>query len=416
MRISVLIIFTSLLTFSAVNAQSSSAYSRYGLGDLDFGYSAKMLSIGDLGVTQLDPNHIILTNPASWSALTTTRAEFSLGYKGINISNSADKVFSSETEFKGFTFGFPVSSDYGIGVAMGLVPFTRVSYKSIQNYESSDPAISNYQVSYEGNGGLSKLFLGSSVKLPLGFFGGITLDYYFGNWNYYSNIIFNSSSSNINTNFDNNHRVTGFGSTFGIISPNLAEALNLSGFSDIRIGASVNYISDLNTDTLLTSTSISLVDTSAFSNTKISIPARINAGISFGFSDVYRVNLDYAYQPWSEFKLGGIENANLRNSQKFSTAFEYIPLRRAGMSLWEQMVWRAGLSYEETQYKFGSTGINQYSAFGGFSFPMGIDNTIDLGIEYGIRGTEENNLLKENFVKIYLGISFGELWYLRFEK
>ena len=200
------------------------------------------------------------------------------------------------------------------------------------------------------------------------------------------------------------------------ISPNFAEALNLSGFSEIRIGASVNYISDLNTDTLLTSTSISLVDTSAFSNTKISIPARINAGISFGFSEAYKVNLDYAYQPWGEFKLGGVENPNLRNSQKFSTAFEYIPLRRAGMSLWEQMVWRAGLSYEETQYKFGSTGINQYSAFGGFSFPMGIDNTIDLGIEYGIRGTEENNLLKENFVKIYLGISFGELWFLRFEK
>ena len=416
MRIIVFIIFSSALSISLVNAQSSSAYSRYGIGDLDYGYSAKMLSIGDLGVTQLDPDHIVITNPASWAALTRTRAEFSIGYKGTNISNSSSQFFSSETEFKGFTFGFPVSQVYGIGVAMGLVPFSRVSYSSVGTIQSSDPNIPSYQVSYEGSGGLSKLFIGSSVKLPFGFLGGATLDYYFGNLNYYSYINFDDNVTNINTSFDNDHRATGFGTTLGIISPNLKDAFGMNSFSDFRIGFSVNYISDLTTDTLLTSTSNTLVDTSAFSSTKMSIPIRLNGGISFVLSNMYKFNLEYEFQPWSDFKLGDVKSQNLRDAQKFSTAFEYVPIRKAGMSLWEQMVWRAGLSYEETQYKFNGQGINQYSVFGGFSFPMGIENTIDLGIEYGIRGTQDNNLLKENFIKMYLGISLGELWFLRFEK
>jgi hypothetical protein len=253
MRNLILLIFCLVFTTSVIKAQSSSTYSRYGIGDLDFGYSAKMLSIGDLGVTQLDPDHIITTNPASWAALGKTRTELSIGYKGISISNNIDKAFSSETEFKGFTFGFPVSSEYGIGMAMGLVPFSRVSYKSVKNFESTDPDIASYQVDYEGSGGLSKFFVGSSFKLPLDILAGATLDYYFGNLNYYSNITF-LSGSNISTSFNNNHRATGFGTTVGIISPNLANALNFESFSDIRFGFSVNYISNLNTDTLLTST------------------------------------------------------------------------------------------------------------------------------------------------------------------
>jgi len=47
---------------------------------------------------------------------------------------------------------------------------------------------------------------------------------------------------------------------------------------------------------------------------------------------------------------------------------------------------------------------------------MGADNSIDLGLQYALRGTKDNNLLQENFVKLYIGVSFGELWFLRYEK
>lgn len=411
-----LILLVLLVTVSFVKAQTGSAYSRYGIGNLDFGYSAKMLSIGGLGSAQLDPGHIITTNPASWSALDRTRLEMGIGYTGLNLTSNTDNYFTSETEFKGFTFGFPVSSKYGIGVAVGLVPYSTVSYKAVKKNLSTDPNIPDYNVTFEGKGGISKLFFGSSVDLPLGFVGGAALDYYFGNLRYFSDIQFTDNSTNLNTNYENNLRATGFGSTVGVISPNLASSFGINSLSDLRVGLSVNYISNLNTDTLLTATSISLIDTLSNYYTKISIPLRLNGGISFAFDQSYKVNLDYSYQAWGDYKLNDVKSDNLRNAQKLSGSFEYVPKRVLGMSLWEQIIWRGGLSFEQTQYKFNNTGINQFSVFGGFSFPMGVENSIDIGLQYAIRGTTDNNLLKENFVKIYLGISFGELWFLRYEK
>ncbi len=179
---------------------------------------------------------------------------------------------------------------------------------------------------------------------------------------------------------------------------------------------SVSYTADLNTDTLVTSTSSTLIDTIAEHSTTMRVPIRINSGISFVFNDSYRFNIDYVYQPWSEFRLNDLKDNNLRNAQRISTAFEYVPKRNAGMSILEQIIWRGGLSYEETQYKFNGKGIDQFSVFGGLTFPIGIDNSIDLGIQYAMRGTKENNLLQEKFVKLYIGISFGELWFLRYEK
>ncbi len=87
-----------------------------------------------------------------------------------------------------------------------------------------------------------------------------------------------------------------------------------------------------------------------------------------------------------------------------------------GMTTWEQIVWRFGLSYEQTQYIFNGQGINSYSAFGGFSYPLGVDNTIDFAVEYSNRGTTDFNLLNENSIRVYLGLSFGELWFLRADR
>ena len=405
-----------LLGIVTLNAQSSSVYTRYGIGDLEYGYSPRMIGIGDLGVSILDADHIIVTNPASWSVLNRTRVEFSFGYRGDLISDANQSKFTSETEFKGFTFGFPISRDFGIGAVIGLVPYSRVSYKAVQNLSYEDESLKSYKILYEGKGGLSKIFFGSSVGLPFGFSAGATIDYYFGNQSYLSTVEFEDNNSNINTIYENNRRTTGFGTTAGIISSNLAKDLNFNVFSDLRFGFSFNYIANLNTDTLYTSTSLFLVDTLAIAKTEMQVPTRFNSGISFVLGETYNISLDYMFQPMSKFSFDNKPEVNLRDANKFSAAFEYKPKRTIGMTTWEQIVWRMGLSYEQTQYTFNGTGINQFSTYAGFSYPLGVENTLDLAVEYSKKGTTENNLLSENSFKIYLGVSFGDLWFLRLDK
>ena len=173
-------------------AQSNSVYTRAGIGDLEYGYSAKMIGIGNIGTTQLDPDHLLVTNPASWSVLSKTRIEFALGYRGALISDDQQSNYTSETELKGVTFGIPISREYGVGAVIGLVPYSRISY-SAEKYYPKDDIIPAYKLFYEGKGGLSKIFIGSSFFLPLGFSAGDTLVYYFGNHDYSTTINFDDS-------------------------------------------------------------------------------------------------------------------------------------------------------------------------------------------------------------------------------
>ncbi len=413
MKFNIFIIF--ILFTSLVYSQSSSPYTRYGIGDLKYSFSTRQQGMGQLGVSLLDKSHISTTNPASWTAFNRTRIEFGLSYNGVSISNSSSSYYTAETEIEGFTFGFPVSSEYGIGIAAGLIPYSRISYKAVQNFQDPDTLISDYSINFEGKGGLSKLFIGSSYRLPFNFSVGATLDYYFGNLNYYSTLKF-KNDNNYFAEYNLSYRPTGFGTTVGFISSNLNEILKTEFFSEIRLGGSVNYISKLDTDTILTTTSSLLVDTIAQSRTKIEIPLRLNLGLSFIIGKNYLVTIDYSSQNFNNFKIAEMQNNQLRNAVKFSTGFEFIPTQQLGMSFWERVNWRFGLSYEQTPYYFKNTGINQYSVFSGLTFPLGIDNSIDIAVQYSMRGTTDNNLLKENFIKLNLGISFGELWFLSYEK
>jgi hypothetical protein len=404
------IVFIPSIAFS----QSNSVYTRAGIGDLEYGYSAKMIGIGNIGATQLDPDHLIVSNPASWSVLSRTRIEFGLGYRGTLLSDSQQENYTSETEFKGVTFGVPISREYGIGAVIGLVPYSRISY-SAEKYYPADDIIPSYNLFYEGTGGLSKIFLGSSFFLPFGFAGGVTLDYYFGNQNYATTIKFDDPTY-ISTKYENVRRSTGFGTTLGLISSNLAREFRIGGISDLRLGFSYSYVGDLDTDSLFTQTSLFLVDSITNTKAEMKIPARITAGISFAIEEEYNFALDFLFQPMSQYSFNGQPDGNLKDDIRYSTAFEYKPRRTLGMSTWEQIIWRFGLSYEQTQYTFNGTDINQFSVFGGMSYPFGPDNTIDLAIEYLNKGTNDNNLIHENAIKIYIGLSFGELWFLRYDK
>ena len=398
-----------------VNAQSTSTYTRYGVGDVLYSYSARSLSMGHSGSALINKDYVEVLNPASWSALSRTRIEFSFIYNGMLLSNGTESKYYGDGDFKGFTFAFPVSQENGIGVAMGLVPYSRLNYLIVQKDLDEGSSAGRYTATYEGKGGLSKLFIGGSVIAPADFIFGATFEYYFGNLKYNSKIEFDNTTV-FPSEYELRYGPTGFGTTLGLISPNLSGVFNSETITDARLSLSTNIISELNVDTSLITRSSSIIDSIGTGETKMEVPYRINAGLGVTFSEKYILVMDYYFQPWTEFKLNKIKQKNLKNSHKVSLGFEYRPKRQIGASYWEQIMLRAGLSFEKAQYTFNGNDIDQYSAFAGFSLPLSPENTFDFAFEYSMRGTTENNLLKENFFRFNLGISFGDIWFLRYEK
>jgi len=412
---SFLTLIIALVFCIQLSAQSTSTYTRYGVGDVYYSYSARSLSMGHSGSALINKDYVEILNPASWSALSRTRIEFSFVYNGMLLSNSTESKYYGDGEFKGFTFAFPVSQANGIGAAMGIVPYSRSNYLIVQKGVDEGSSVGSYTATYEGKGGLSKIFIGGSVNLPMEFVFGGTFEYYFGNLRYNSKIEFDNSQI-FPSQYELRYGPTGFGTTLGLISPNLAGVLNSESISEVRLSLSTNLISKLNVDTSLITRSSSIIDSIGSGETNMEVPYRINAGLGITLVEKYFFVLDYFFQPWTEFKLHNIKQKNLKDLHKISLGFEYRPKRQIGASYWEQIMLRAGLSFEKSQYTFNGNDIDQYSAFAGFSLPLSAENTFDFAFEYSMRGTTDNNLLKENFFRFNLGISFGDIWFLRYEK
>ncbi|MFO7447171.1 MAG: hypothetical protein R6W90_12450 [Ignavibacteriaceae bacterium] len=394
--------------------QSGSAYTRIGIGDIEYSYSARKLGIGQLGVSVSNNDLISIMNPAGLNRLTRTRIETGLNYSGLFLKSGNASTYYGEVEFSGFSFGFPISSDYGVGAALGILPYSNVSYEVLENIA---PTAENeaYNILYEGRGGLSKMFLAASYTLPFNLTIGASLDYYFGNLNYFSKTEFLNTQT-LNAEYKRTYSPRGLGSTLGIITPDIAGILNFENISDFRFGVVVSLAGELTTDTSFTSTSSLGIDTIAKGKSYINIPLRIAAGFSFILNKNFLFTFDYVYQGWSEYEMEGKKSSNLRDAMKLSGGFEFRPERELGASLWEQIIWRAGLSYEQTQYIIYGEGIDQLSVSGGFSFPLSLENTMDIGLQYAMRGTSDSNLYDENIIRLGVGLSLGEIWFVRQEK
>lgn len=407
-------IILSFLMCINLYASGGSIYSRYGLGDFYYSYSARRMGLGELGIASVDYDYINFVNPASVTKLRLTRVETGIIYHGNNISSKTNSVYYSQTIFTGFMLGFPIQRNYGISLTAGLVPFSNVDY-DIQNSDSNQ-TVGSYKISNSGKGGLSKALIGLSYKLPFNFSVGASFDYYFGKITYKTAIEFLNATEFRNGTFADNYSYHGIGFSIGIITNNLAQRLNLNKISDLKIGLTYSSNTILDADTLNSSTTIVGLDTISAGAIQAKLPFKLGVGVSLLWNKDFLFLADYLYQPFQNYTVNSRKINELKNLQKFSIGVEYRKSELKSLSFWEQVIVRGGLSYEKTQYHLNGRDIEMWSIYTGFSLPVGFDSYIDFAFQYGQRGTIESNLLKEKIYKFSVTLSLGELWFVKQER
>ncbi|MFA6979079.1 MAG: hypothetical protein WC209_07110 [Ignavibacteriaceae bacterium] len=404
----VLFVLFSLPLFAQVN----SPYSRYGIGDLEYSYSARRAGMGGLGVAMDDNAFISMLNPAAWHSINLTRVEFAAYFNGNFVKDQTQKSFYSGGYFSGFSFAFPVSKENGIAIALGLVPLSKVAYETKVQVINPVTQTEEYSFDYSGDGGLSKVYLGTSYTLPFDMSLGATLDYNFGTLAYHSNLNFPNSTTS-NSSFTSEYRIKGLGGTFGLISPNLNENLFKSDkIQDFRLGVAVSFISKMNADTSFTKIGAYVNDTLSQGITSMKIPPRVTIGASAKLNARTQLYVDYLFQNWADYSISGNANGNLQNVSKISLGIELKNSAQA-YSLSDLIIWRGGFSYGNSPYKINGTGINELSVSAGVSLPFSRENYLDLSLQYISRGSTDPGLLKENMIKLGASVSLGELWFVR---
>ncbi len=137
---------------------------------------------------------------------------------------------------------------------------------------------------------------------------------------------------------------------------------------------------------------------------------------------VWAIGLDFSYSNWSQYQ-SFVATDQLSDSYRIVLGGEIIPniLSRTG-SLLPHMIFRGGLHYEKTPYVVNTTNINDFGINFGVSLPLFKTGSaadpryLDLGFSFGQRGTINNNLIRENYLKATVNYTINSKWFQTYKR
>lgn len=421
--------FFTLLTLPVLSQTSiSSPYSRYGLGELNFGKSPLMSTMGGTSLGLRGKHMINYTNPASYSAFQTKTFLFdasALFYPRIlkNDEVSEQTLFASLNNLQ---FAFPLAEKWG--VSFGVFPYSNIGYNLKQEVAIDSIGIVNY--TYEGWGGLNTFYLGTGVEIIDGLSVGVNMNYFFGNIDRTRIADFDSIGF-LNTRLTNKVNISDVNFNFGLQyrirfnKTSVLDGMKVKEFSgyNLTIGVNGGNSSSLNAkESILaermtgSTTHSSALDTVEFikdKKTTVMMPLNIGGGLFFEKENRWMAGLDVNWQNWSEYSYQGIQDS-LKNSLRISVGGAFFPKEKPTSNMIKRSTFLLGAHYYNNYLELKNTPLTQYGISFGLSMPVRRTGTaLQISFELGKTGTTTNKLIEETYGKLKIGVSITEKWFYR---
>lgn len=421
-----LIVFASILSSLTTWAQDNTAspYSYYGLGEIKFKGTEDSRSMGGIGIVA-DSIHFNLLNPATYSKLKFST--FAIGSTSTfsNFESSTNSEKAQRTNLNYLTVGLPMKK---FGVSFGLMPYSAVGYKIVSNEINTNGTVETSddeerEKNYTGNGNINRVFIGTSYSFNKNLSVGINVNYNFGDVETeLVETIISPVELQLRTRERNNSNINGFSFNTGLyFSKNLSQNLKL--FSSFVYSPEATLISE-NSRSLATvfyninGTEIISLPTQDIpvDNQKMKIPAKYTFGSGIGADKKWFIGAEISFQENSKLKnrFKDISNSSFENSTRIALGGYYIPKYDSFSNYFSRVIYRAGFRYENTGLVLRNESINDYGMTFGLGLPVGLSK-INLGFEFGKRGTTTQNLIQENYFNLNIGLSLNDLWFRKRE-
>jgi hypothetical protein len=406
-----------LLTQVAVGQNNTnSPYTRFGYGEISDNNSGDQRAMGGVSIGSRSKNSINTVNPASYSAVDTMTFMFDIGTSLLasrfTNTNGSKTTINSNLEY--LTMQFPLSKS--VGFSAGLLPYSFSGYDfsksdSIQLIDNTNETI-YYSKQFNGKGGFSQVYSGLSVNLFNHIALGLNTYYMFGSYTNESSLYTSKSNDAIVQN--KSISISNFRFRYG------AQFFNtFAKKHDVTLGLIYEHKTKMNSTFTNVITGVS-VD-SIPNNFEFELPSMIGAGINYRYDKKLSVGLDYSLNMWRNTKYfwqpDSLKNAeNLNNRSKISIGMEYIP-NPFGRRYKDQIRYRAGFNMSDSY--FNVNGMKPAQNFGitfGIGLPVYNKNStsvsmLNASFEYGKIGTSE--LLREDYLKFTLNVTFSENWFFK---
>lgn len=407
-----------LLTIGAASAQENTAspYSYYGIGEVHFRGTVENRAMGGISMFS-DSIHVNLQNPAFYSHLKLTSFAVGGSYMTTRLKTNDESENARRATLDYLSVAFPAGKKAGFG--FGLMPYTAVGYKIRTRSQFEDIELVR---TYRGEGGLNKVFAAGSYRLSKSLTFGAEFQYYFGNIESTSE----AESANVlvgmqyGTREINESQAGGFGANFGLsYSKKITDKLTLSAAASFAPASEIRYSNERRLITFQRFTAGTVIvdtDTLTVGDSRIKIPNRLVIGGGIGEDKKWMVGTEVEFRDGSDlgnrFDLNG--DVRFSSSQRFSVGGYFIPQYNAFSNYLRRIVYRGGLRYETTGLVLNGKDIKDVSATVGFGFPLnGTFSNLNLGVEYGKRGTRDAGLVEENYLNFTIGLSFNDRWFVK---
>lgn len=433
-QITVFTVFILLASYSNAQSDLASPYTVFGPGMANYTQTVSQAGMGGAGVALFDPYKMNFSNPANQAYHLETIFETSGKGTHSTFSTNDGEFENQSFLLNNLSLSFPIKRGVW-GMSIGLQPYTTVGYDVLTTLPNPDLGIDPV-TKYTGDGGISQGYLSMGHK----FFNkvdsarnvrslalGATFNFNFGTVDNNRQLSFPGDVSSVGIRIEESTLLRDASFDLGMqYQTNIIKRTqDRNRYLKLLLGATYALGMDLNAQRSsyaynFTQSSLFPGDT-LYANERekgiIHVPTKYTIGMGLDYVTAqrrrYRLAIDYSSQNWSEYKEEfASENRQFQfqDSWRISTGFEYTPELGATEYL-RTVEYRLGFDYEKSNLNLRGTDINDLGMSFGLSLPLhhrrGLTkSTFHIAGKYGVQGTTDNNLIQENYFRIFVGFSF----------
>jgi hypothetical protein len=359
------------------------------------------LGRGGAGLALLDSTRLSLRNPALFHASRLTRFQTGFGATRSKVGDGAANETFSSSHLDAQAVGLPLLWQ-GLHAGLLFQPVTTMDYLSA--LRTTDALGREVVESLRGGGGLSRAGLNLSRALPGGWRAGAELGVVFGSVLEEWKLFYPASAPPYDSWVQRRRSLLGFQPRLGLhwqARPELA--LGLTG----TLPARADYTEDLE--------NLGNDVDAEVASSRMDLPGEAGLGLAWNRGG-WNWLLDLRLQDWSGVELP----AGSRQDSPLAVALGIeLPASREFTAPWHRRVsWRAGLRHEDwyVRQPMGTDWVDAdtWLATLGLGVPLKAPGTwLDVALEAGRAGSGESGALQEDFLRVRLGFSARDLWFVR---
>jgi long-subunit fatty acid transport protein len=403
------IILVCITSTTVAQEATSSPYSFFGIGSLNFRGTVENRSMAGLGVYS-DSIHLNLQNPSGLAHLKLVTFTVGGAHKYVSQETANESGSATSTSINYLAMGMPITDRIGAG--FGVLPLTSVGY-SLQGQ------VEDGNVQNRGRGGMNKVFVNLGYRINDNFSVGIDANYNFGN------IINTTLLSNPDVEFatreTNRSNLSGFSFDLGatyrtMVTDKLELFSSLTYTPETRLDSeNFRQFASVFAPNIDFQIEVDVRDV-VVEDSRLTLPSEVTLGLGIGEPRKWFIGAEYTTQGANNFsnRAFNLDNVEFSEASRYKIGGFYVPRHTALSGYFNKVTYRAGLRYEDTGLRINNEDINEFGITFGVGLPVGrMFSNFNVGFEIGSRGTTNNGLVKENFFNTIISLSLNDRWFIK---